>query len=103
MKLTARAAVAAFTALLAAAPPGDAAEQAFRTSRSACSVTYAPAASDIVSRLIAAKLTEGLRQQVIVENRPGASGSSRPSCFARSPADGYTIIHVNIAHGANPI
>lgn len=103
MKLTARAAVAAFTALLAAAPPGDAAEQAFPNKPVRLFVTYAPGgASDIVSRLIAAKLTEGLRQQVIVENRPSASGIIASELLARSPADGYTIIHVNIAHGANP-
>lgn len=66
-------------------------------------VTYAPGgASDIVSRLIAAKLTDSFRQQVIVDNRPGASGILASELLVRSPADGYTIIHVNVAHGANP-
>lgn len=66
-------------------------------------VTYAPGgASDIVSRLVAGKLTESLRQQVIVENRPGASGIVASELLTRAPADGYTIAHVNIAHGANP-
>ena len=103
MRSTVRAAAAAFTALLAAAPRGEAAEQAFPTKPVRLLVTYAPGgASDIVSRLIASKLTESLRQQVVVENRPGASGIIASELLARSPADGYTIIHVNIAHGANP-
>lgn len=103
MRMTIRAAAAAFTALLAAAPRGEAAEPAYPNKPVRLLVTYAPGgASDIVSRLIASKLTEGLRQQVIVENRPGASGIIASELLARSPADGYTIIHVNIAHGANP-
>ncbi|OGA45419.1 MAG: hypothetical protein A3G24_23085 [Betaproteobacteria bacterium RIFCSPLOWO2_12_FULL_62_13] len=103
MTITIRAAVAAFAATLAAAPPGEAAEQAFPNKPVRLLVTYAPGgASDIVSRLIASKLTESLRQQVIVDNRPGASGIIASDLLAKSPADGYTIIHVNIAHGANP-
>jgi len=66
-------------------------------------VTYAAGgASDIVARLLASKLTESLRQQVVVENRPGASGIIASELLAKSPPDGYTIAHVNIAHGANP-
>ncbi len=103
MRSTVRAAAAAFTALLAAAPRGEAAEQAFPNKPVRLFVTYAAGgASDIVARLVAAKLTEGLRQQVVVENRPGASGIIASEILAKSPADGYTIIHVNIAHGANP-
>jgi tripartite-type tricarboxylate transporter receptor subunit TctC len=47
--------------------------------------------TDIMSRLIAPKMTERLGQQVIVENRPGASGMLGLDQVARSPADGYTI------------
>ncbi|MBI3042680.1 MAG: tripartite tricarboxylate transporter substrate binding protein [Betaproteobacteria bacterium] len=103
MRLAIRAAVAAFTTTLAAAQVGEAAEPAFPNKPVRLLVTYAPGgASDIVSRLIASKLTQGLRQQVIVENRPGASGIIASELLVRAPADGYTIIHVNIAHGANP-
>ena len=47
--------------------------------------------TDIMSRLIAPRMSERLGQQVIVENRPGASGMLGLDYVARSPADGYTI------------
>src|SRR5438552_11963928 len=47
--------------------------------------------TDIMSRLIAPKMSEHLGQQVIVENRPGASGMLGLDYVAKSPADGYTI------------
>src|SRR5438270_6741567 len=47
--------------------------------------------TDIMSRLIAPKMSERLGQQVIVENRPGASGMLGLDYVAKSAADGYTI------------
>ena len=47
--------------------------------------------TDIMSRLIAPKMSERLGQQVIVENRPGASGMLGLDYVAKGPADGYTI------------
>ncbi|HZE60717.1 MAG TPA: tripartite tricarboxylate transporter substrate binding protein [Burkholderiales bacterium] len=47
--------------------------------------------TDIMSRLIAPKMSERLGQQVIVENRPGASGMLGLDYVAKSSADGYTI------------
>ena len=47
--------------------------------------------TDIMTRLIAPKMSERLGQQVIVENRPGASGMLGLDYVAKSPADGYTI------------
>src|SRR5437588_10294548 len=47
--------------------------------------------TDIMSRLIAPKMSERLGQQVIVENRPGASGMLGLDYVAKQPADGYTI------------
>jgi tripartite-type tricarboxylate transporter receptor subunit TctC len=51
--------------------------------------------SDVLSRLLAAKMTEGLGQTVVVENRPGASGNIGHEIAAKAPADGYTIIMSN--------
>ncbi len=47
---------------------------------------------DIVGRLTARKLSEGLGQQVIVENRPGAAGTIGAEAAAKSPEDGYTLL-----------
>jgi tripartite-type tricarboxylate transporter receptor subunit TctC len=46
---------------------------------------------DIMSRLIGPKITERLGQQIVVENRPGASGMLGLDLVAKAPADGYTI------------
>jgi tripartite-type tricarboxylate transporter receptor subunit TctC len=46
---------------------------------------------DIMSRLAAPKMAERLGQQVLVENRPGASGMLGLDLVAKAPADGYTI------------
>ena len=46
---------------------------------------------DILGRLVAQKLSEGLGQQVVVENRPGAGGSIGMETVAKSTADGYTL------------
>jgi tripartite-type tricarboxylate transporter receptor subunit TctC len=47
--------------------------------------------TDLMSRLIAPKMSERLGQPLIVENRPGASGMLGLDYVAKSPPDGYTI------------
>jgi tripartite-type tricarboxylate transporter receptor subunit TctC len=47
---------------------------------------------DAMARLLAGRLTERLGQQVVVENRAGASGVIAAEAVARSPADGYTLM-----------
>ena len=47
--------------------------------------------SDIVARLIAKELTEKLGRQVIVENRPGATGTIGAEQVAKSKPDGYSL------------
>lgn len=47
--------------------------------------------TDTVARIYAAKLSELVGQQVVVDNRPGAGGSVAGDIVARAPADGYTL------------
>lgn len=60
-------------------------------------------ASDVLSRLLAAKMTEGFGQTVVVENRPGASANIGHELVAKAPADGYTLLLSNNgAYTINP-
>src|SRR5688572_15007999 len=55
-------------------------------------VAVAPGgATDILARAIGTKLSENLRQQVIVENRPGANHTIGGQVTQKSPPDGYTM------------
>lgn len=56
--------------------------------------------NDIVGRLITDRLTKMWGQQVIVDNRGGASGTIGAAFVAKSPPDGYTLLHCNIAPNA---
>ena len=58
---------------------------------------------DITNRIVAAKLTEVLGQQVVVENRAGAAGNVGAAIAARSTPDGYTMFACGVAsHGVSP-
>jgi tripartite-type tricarboxylate transporter receptor subunit TctC len=48
-------------------------------------------APDILARLLTQKMSEGLGQQVIVDNRPGAAGQLAAEAAARAAPDGYTL------------
>ncbi len=64
-------------------------------------VAYPPGGgTDIVGRLMAQKLTETLGQNVVVDNRGGATGNIGTELAARSPADGYTLLMGNVAPNA---
>ena len=46
---------------------------------------------DAITRIVANKMAEGFKQQIVVENRPGASSSIAADLVAKSPPDGYTF------------
>ena len=61
-------------------------------------------AGDLVARQFAARLSELLHQNVIVENRGGAAGTIATAFTARAAADGYTLLLSSIAtHGIAPV
>ena len=63
---------------------------------------FSPGAStDIVARVIAQKLTEAWGQPVVVENRPGASGTIGLAAVARAPADGHMLGMIIVSHATN--
>ena len=66
-------------------------------------VGFAPGGgTDIVARAISVKLTEAWGQQVVVDNRPGAGTIIGTDIVAKSPADGYTILHASASFSINP-
>jgi len=61
-------------------------------------VPFPPGGStDIVARIVAAALTEGFGQQVVIDNRGGAGGTLGADIAAHATADGYTLFACNIA------
>ena len=54
--------------------------------------------TDIAARILAPKLSEQLGQAVVIENRPGATGTTVAAQVATSPGDGYTLMmgHVSV-------
>lgn len=59
--------------------------------------------TDVLGRLVAAKLSSGLGQPVVVENIGGASGSIGTAAIARAAGDGYTFGMSSVStHGTNP-
>lgn len=54
--------------------------------------------SDVLARLIGVKMSEKFGQPVIVENRPGSAGNLGADLVAKSPADGYTFVLMDVGN-----
>src|SRR5690242_8531303 len=67
-------------------------------------VAYPPGgATDVMARAVAQRLGDRLKQSVVVDNRPGASGQIGSDVVAKAPADGYTILFTAAdTHSINP-
>src|SRR5258706_4397707 len=94
--------VTAFVAaLLAAALNADAPAQSYRQRPIQLVVATAPSGgTDAVGRLVGQKLADALAQNVVIDNRPGASGSIGTALVAKAVPDGYILLVANVGHVA---
>ncbi|OGA79781.1 MAG: hypothetical protein A3G81_09925 [Betaproteobacteria bacterium RIFCSPLOWO2_12_FULL_65_14] len=79
--------------LLVALGPGNVIAQSYPIRPVRLVVPFAPGGGvDVVSRLIAAKLAETLKQPVLIENRGGSGGTVGANVVAKAEPDGYTFL-----------
>jgi tripartite-type tricarboxylate transporter receptor subunit TctC len=83
---------AAMIAVFAIPPGGALAAADYPTKPVRVFVPYGPGGvGDLTMRLLADKLSDQLKQQFVIENRPGAGGIVSATQVLRAPADGYTL------------
>ncbi|MBC7709026.1 MAG: tripartite tricarboxylate transporter substrate binding protein [Rhizobacter sp.] len=93
---------AAVVALAACSLLGNASAQVYPSKPIKWIVPYPPAGTtDVLARIVAQWLSENLGQQVVVENRAGGGNNIGTEAVVNAPADGYTMLLVNPAHGIN--
>jgi tripartite-type tricarboxylate transporter receptor subunit TctC len=61
----------------------------------------AGASGDLAMRIVGRHLSQALGQQIVIENRPGASSSIAAEATARAPKDGYTLFLGTVANVVN--
>lgn len=84
-------------------PARAAQQQAYPTKPVRLVTPSAPGSTaDLLGRMVAQKLTEAWKQQVVVDARAGAAGIVASGIVAKAPADGYTLIMVAGNHAINP-
>jgi tripartite-type tricarboxylate transporter receptor subunit TctC len=85
--------------IFAMACPVAAVAQAYPTKPVRILVGFAPGGgTDIMARSVGAKLSESLKQQFIIENRPGANANLAAKLASEAPGDGYTLLFMSAAH-----
>jgi tripartite-type tricarboxylate transporter receptor subunit TctC len=93
VKLASYKSLAAATALGLATLSGSAAAQTWPSKPIRMIVNFpAGGVADVVARAVSPGLGEAIGQQIVVENRPGASGNIGADAVAKAPADGYTLL-----------
>jgi tripartite-type tricarboxylate transporter receptor subunit TctC len=82
---------------------GNAAAQQYPTKSIRMIVPFAPGGpTDVIARIVAAKLSESFGEQVVVDNRAGAGGNIGMGLAANASPDGYTILVVSSSYVVNP-
>lgn len=59
--------------------------------------------ADVTARVVGARMSQILGQQIVVENKPGAGSSLAADAVARAPKDGYTLLMATIANPINAV
>jgi tripartite-type tricarboxylate transporter receptor subunit TctC len=78
---------------------GPGAARAFPAKPVRMVIGFAPGGgTDILGRLVAAKLTASLGEQVVVDNRPGANGNLAAEIVSRLPPDGHTVLLMSVQY-----
>lgn len=91
------------TGVLACAPPSAARAADYPTKPIRMVVAQAAGGNaDLVARAVAMKMGDALKQQMVVDNRPGGAGVIGAETVARAAPDGYTILLASSAFGVNP-
>jgi tripartite-type tricarboxylate transporter receptor subunit TctC len=85
--------VALATVMACALGPNGLAQSAYPNKTISVVVAYPPGGdTDAIARLFADRLSQRLKQSVIVENKPGAGGTVGNSFVGRAAPDGYTLL-----------
>lgn len=97
--------LAAALATNGARPSAAQAQSAYPSRSIRMVVPFPPAgATDILARELARQLSDRLKQQVVVDNRPGAGGALGSDVVAKATADGYTIqMATSSTHSIGPL
>lgn len=93
--------LAAVFAALALGIASSAIAQTFPTKPVRMVLGYPPGGGiDVLARIMAPKLSERWGQQVVIDNRPGASGNIGADIVAKASPDGYTLLMMTLSHAA---
>ena len=94
MRSTSLCFLAVLSAMIALSSAAATAAEVFPSRALRLIVPFPPGGpTDIVGRLVAQKLSEGLGQQVVIDNRAGAGGTVGSEAAARALPDGYTLLY----------
>jgi tripartite-type tricarboxylate transporter receptor subunit TctC len=67
-------------------------------------VPYPPGGgTDVIARIVQQRMSEGLGQQMVIENRGGAGGAVGTEAAAKAAPDGYTFLFTLSSHTINPL